>query len=197
MKKLFVLAVLNLFAVIFVNAQSVEFGVTGGLLNNNTDVKLSALGITLADVDAINKTGFYIGGLLDIGVSETFHVQPELTYGSAGDLSFVYLPIMAKYYVAQGFHVMVGPQFSFSSNVDDIKNTLKDVDDLLDTNLNVDDALKSAALELGFGAGYDITEKIGVLARYSIAMSDRYDGPLGGSIDVKNSTLNVGVTYKF
>ena len=197
MKKLFLFTALSFLTLSFANAQSLGFGVTGGLLNNNTDIKLSALGATLANIDAINKTGFYVGVVADIGVSETFHVQPELTYGSAGDLAFIYLPVMAKYYVTDGLHLMAGPQFSFSSNVDEIKRTFSDIEDLLNTNINADEALKSSALELGFGAGYDITEKLTVLARYAVALSDRYDGPIGGSVDIKNSTLNIGLAYMF
>ena len=122
MKKLMIL--LFLAASFQVAAQgNIKFGVTGGLLNADADVDLSLGDIfDIASIDAINNTGFYIGVISDIGVTDSFHVQPELTYGSAGDLSFVYLPIMAKYYLLPNkLNVQLGPQFTFSSNLDDIK----------------------------------------------------------------------------
>jgi opacity protein-like surface antigen len=198
MKKLLTLTVMAFLATNLAHAQTdFRFGLTGGLLNTNADIKISALGFNLANIDAINKTGFYVGILGDIGISKSFHIQPELTYGSAGDLSFVYLPIMAKFYVTEGLHLQAGPQISFSSNLDEIKKTIRDIEGVIGTNGNIDDVLKSTAVELGFGAGYDITDNIMVQARYAFALTDRYSGPLGGALDVKNSTLNVGMAYKF
>ena len=183
---------LNLFA-----QGSAKFGVTGGLLNTNADISISALGFDLANIDAVNKTGFYVGVLADIAATEKFHIQPELTYGSAGDLAFFYLPVMAKYYIADKLHIQAGPQLSFSSNLDDIKQAIRDIEGVIGTNSNLDDVLKTTAVELGFGAGYDINDNFTVLARYAFALTDRYDGPLGGSLDVKNATLNVGMAYFF
>lgn len=197
MKRLLSLVAMALFALSSIQAQSFRFGATGGLLNTNADINISVLGFNVANIDAINKTGFYVGVISDIGVSESFHIQPELTYGSAGDLAFVYLPIMAKYYVFKGLNIQVGPQISFSSNLNEIKKTIQDIEGVLGTNGNIDDVLKSTAIELGFGAGYDITNNITVQARYAFALTDRYDGPLGGALDVKNSTLNVGLAYFF
>lgn len=198
MKKVILVLFVLLGAIHLTSAQGgVKIGATGGLLNNNTDISISALGFNIANIDAINKTGFYIGLLADIEATEKFHVQPELTYGSAGDLSFFYLPIMAKFYIAEGFHIQAGPQFSFSTNLDDIKEAIRDIEGVLGSNADLDDVLKTVAAELGFGAGYDISDKFMVQARYAFALTDRYDGPLGGALDVKNATLHVGLTLFF
>lgn len=175
----------------------VKFGLSGGLLNTNADINISALGFNLANIDAINKTGFYIGVAGDIAASEKFHIQPELTYGSAGDLGFVYLPVMAKYYAAGKFFLQAGPQFSFSTNLNDIKQSIRDIQGVVGGNGNIDDVLKSTAIELGFGLGFDVTDQFAVQGRYGISLTDRYDGPLGGSLDVKNATLQIGVLYFF
>ncbi|PIB25279.1 outer membrane beta-barrel protein [Maribacter sp. 4G9] len=175
----------------------VKFGLSGGLLNTNADINISALGFNLANIDAINKTGFYIGVAGDIAASEKFHIQPELTYGSAGDLGFVYLPVMAKYYAAGKFFLQAGPQFSFSTNLNDIKQSIRDIQGVVGSNGNIDDVLKSTAIELGFGLGFDVTDQFTVQGRYGISLTDRYDGPLGGSLDVNNATLQIGVLYFF
>ena len=194
MKKLFFTAILTLATITMVNAQGAfKFGATGGLLNINTDINLSLGGIVnLANIDAINKTGFYIGAIGDLEVSDKLHIQPEVTYGKAGDLSFVYVPIMLKYYVAQGLNIQGGPQFNFSSELGDIKKTLNDL------NQNgISDTLKTMGVELGFGAGYDINENFAVQARYAFELTNRYDGPGNSSVDIKNATLNVGLVYFF
>lgn len=198
MKK--VLILLFLAASFQVAAQgNVKFGVTGGLLNADADINLSLGDIfDIASIDAINNTGFYIGVISDIEVTNSFHVQPELTYGSAGDLSFVYLPVMAKYYLLPNkLHVQLGPQFTFSSNLDDIKNTIQDIEGVLGTNSDIDDVLNTVGVELGFGAGFDITEKVSAQARYAFELTDRYSGPLNNSLDIKGATLNVGLAYFF
>lgn len=192
---LFCLLVLGLSAT---HGQSLaKFGLSGGLMNTNADINISALGFNLANIDAINKTGFYIGVAADIAASEKFHVQPELTYGSAGDLSFVYLPIMAKYYATGKFFLQAGPQFSFSTNLNDIKNSIRDIQGVVGSNGNIDDVLKSTGVELGFGLGFDVTDQFAVQGRYGISLTDRYDGPLGGSLDINNATLQIGVLYFF
>ena len=200
MKRILLLSVLVITTFFSVNAQGVDFGVTGGLLNSNVEFKTGNSLLNLIGVNRfgkINNTGFYVGALVDIAATENLHIQPELTYGSAGDLSFVYLPIMAKYYVADKFHVQAGPQLNFSSNLDDIKQTIRDVEEIIGTNGSVDDVLKTVGVDFGFGAGYDVTEQFGVQARYAFELTDRYSGPAGSLLNIKGSTLNVGVYYKF
>lgn len=174
-----------------------KIGLSGGLLNTNADINISALGFNLANIDAINKTGFYIGLAADIAATQKLHIQPELTYGVAGDLSFVYLPVMLKYYASEKFYLQAGPQASFSSNLNDIKNAIQDIQGVVGSNANIDDVLKSTAFELGVGLGYDVTDNISLQGRYAFALTDRYDGPLGGSLNVRNATLQIGVLYFF
>lgn len=198
MRKLIIL--ITLLTGLHVAAQgNVKFGITGGLLNADADVNLSVGDIfDIASIDAINNTGFYIGVISDIEVAESFHVQPELTYGSAGDLSFIYLPVMAKYYlIPNKLNIQLGPQFNFSSNLDDIKNTIQDIEGVLGSNTNIDDVLNTVGVEIGFGAGFDITENVSVQARYALELTDRYSGPLNNSLDIKGATLNVGFAYFF
>ena len=179
-------------------AQSLpKLGLSGGLLNTNADINISALGFNIANIDAINKTGFYVGLAADIAATQKLHIQPELTYGAAGDLSFIYLPIMLKYYASDKFFLQAGPQLSFSSNLNDIKNAIQDIQGVVGGNGNVDDVLKSTAIELGVGLGFDVTENLALQGRYAFALTDRYDGPLGGSLNVRNATLQIGVLYFF
>lgn len=201
MKKLLSLSLIALFAINLAKAQDLpKFGLTAGLLNTNVDFKTGNSILNLVGVNnfaKINSTGFYVGGVVDIEVLGNFHIQPELLYGSAKDLSFVYLPVMAKYYVADKFNIQVGPQLNFSSNLDDIKRAIRDTEELLGTNGNVDDVLKTFGIDLGVGAGFDVADNIGIQARYSFELTDRYSGPAGGVLDIKGSSFMVGVAYMF
>lgn len=201
MKKALSFTVIAVFAMHLLSAQALpKFGVTGGLLNTNVDFKTGNSILNLIGVNnfaKINSTGFYVGALVDIAATKKLHIQPELTYGSAEDLSFVYLPIMAKYYVADKFHVQAGPQLNFSSNLDDIKKAIRDTEELLGTNGNVDDVLRTVGIDIGLGAGFDVTENLAIQARYSFELSDRYSGPAGGVLDIKGSAFQVGVAYFF
>ncbi|MBT8315170.1 MAG: PorT family protein [Maribacter sp.] len=201
MKKILLLSVITLFSLQLSQAQSLpKFGITGGLLNTNVDFKTGNSLLNLVGVNnfaKINSTGFYIGGLVDIGVIGDFHIQPELLYGSAEDLSFFYLPVMAKYYVADQFHLQAGPQLTFSSNIDDIKRAIRDTEELLGTNGNVDDVLDTFGIDISLGAGFDITDNLTLQARYSFGLTDIYSGPVGGVLDIKNDTFQVGIAYMF
>ena len=201
MKKLLSLSLIALFAMNLASAQDLpKFGLTGGLLNTNVDFNTGNSILNLVGVNnfaKINSTGFYIGGVVDIEVLGNLHIQPELLYGSAKDLSFVYLPVMVKYYVADKFNIQVGPQLNFSSNLDDIKRAIRDTEELLGTNGNVDDVLKTFGVDLGIGAGFDVTDNLGIQVRYSFEMTDRYSGPAGGVLDIKGSSFMVGAVYMF
>mgnify|MGYP001585729109 CR=1 FL=1 len=201
MKKLLLLSVITVFSLQLSQAQSLpKFGITGGLLNANVDFKTGNSLLNLVGVNnfaKINSTGFYIGGLVDIAVVDKFHIQPELLYGSAEDLSFFYLPVMAKYYVADKFHLQAGPQLTFSSNIDDIKRAIRDTEELLGTNGNVDDVLDTFGIDISLGAGVDVTDILTLQARYSFGLTDMYSGPVGGVLDIKNDTFHVGVAYTF
>ncbi len=176
----------------------IKFGLTGGLYNNNTDIDISAFGIfDISSIDAINETGFYIGAFVDIEATSKLHVQPELMYAKAGDLDFVNLPVLLKYYLVSKFNIQAGPQLSFSTNLNDIKSAIKDIEGVLGTNANLDDVLRTTGVDLVFGVGFDISEKFFAQARYIIELTDRYSGPLGSSLDVKPNTFTVGVGYAF
>lgn len=198
MKRLIAILTLAFFATSVAKAQNeLKFGLTGGLLNNNTNIDIGAFGFDIASIDAINETGFYIGGFLDIAASEKFHIQPELSYGKAGDLEFFYLPVMAKYYVVDRFNIQAGPQLSFSSNLNDIKRSIRDIEGVIGTDANIDDVFRTTGVDLGVGLGFDITDQFFAQARYAFELTNRYKGPLNNSLEIKPQTLMVGVGFSF
>ena len=189
MKKLLFAAV-AVFAFGAANAQEVKFGAKAGLnLSNFTgDVEGNSM-----------KVGFQLGGLVEIGISEKFAVQPELVYSAQGakfddsffgdyDLNFNYLniPVMAKYYVAEGFSLEAGPQIGFLMSAK-AKADGEDED--------VKDEFNSTDFGLNFGAGYNVTENINLGVRYSLGLSNL--NKEDGAGDLKNSNIAFAVAYKF
>ncbi|HIB36970.1 porin family protein [Mesonia sp.] len=167
MKKFLLIAAIAVCGMFSANAQETSFGVKAGvnLANLNTD----------GDIDG--KTSFYLGAVAEFGLSESFALQPELVYSMQGadelDLSYINIPVLAKYYLVEGLAVEVGPQFGFV--VDDEDTEAESID-------------FSAAI----GAEYALDMGVFFQARYNLGLTDVYDG-----IDSKNSVFQIGLGYKF
>jgi len=175
------------FAMTFANAQDkkggssdIKFGVKAGYVNAN-------YGSDADEGDA--RSGFYLGGLVDLKVSEKFHVQPELLYTMEGngedefDLNFVRIPVMAKFYVADAFSIQAGPQFGFLAGGGQAK-----------------DFMKSFDFGLGIGAGYELESGLFFDARYNFGLTDINDFPAGSGLEdfkITQNSLNIGLGYRF
>jgi hypothetical protein len=163
-------------------------------LNTNVD-----LDFTLSNFSATNNTGFYLGLLADVAATESLHIQPELTYGSAGDLAYVFLPVMAKFYITPQFNIQAGPQLSFSTSLNDIKGQVRSAIEIIDSDYDgsIESVLKNVGVDLGFGAGFDISDSFMIQARYSLELTNRYTGPGSGLLKIKAQNIMVGAAYMF
>ncbi len=189
MKKI-ILTTVAVFALCFANAQEVKFGIKAGLnLSNLT-----------SDVDGNStKVGFQGGGLVDIKVSEKFSVQPEVLYSLQGtkyddagtdiDFTLYYLniPVMAKYYLADGFSLEAGPQIGFL-----LSAKAKFYGQTVDLN----DVFKPIDFGFNVGVGYDVIDSIVIGARYGFGLYNINDDPEDYS-GIRNSNIAVSVGYKF
>ena len=174
MKKLFFIAMMIVAGIGTANAQKSKFGVTSGFYN--LGIKASNSGIS-ASADG---SGFYAGVFGDFELSESFNLQPEIHYAMAfnngSDSKQIVLPIMLKYYVAEDFNLQAGPQ--------------------LDVVLNGTPGLNSFGLGLGFGAGYDFSDKIFATGRYGLGLTNRLENAPSG-VNVKFNTIQIGIGYRF
>ena len=176
MKKI-ILSAVAVLAFGFTNAQAVKFGAKAGLnISNYT-----------GDIEGnSSKTGLALGVFAEIKVSDKFSVQPEVLYsvlGAKSDLakinaSYLNIPVMAKYYVAEGFNLQAGPQFGFVAGGDAIK-----------------DSLKSFDYGLGIGAGYELESGLFFDARYNLGLADLNDTAFDAKITT--NSFNVGLGYRF
>lgn len=202
MKKL-VLAALAVFAIgnsAFAQ-QEVKFGPKAGVNFAN-----------LSGQDDSNMlTGFHVGAVAEIKFNEKFSVQPEVLYSAQGSkyevsnsigsykatqkLDYINVPIMAKYYVAEGFSVEAGPQVGFltkaeltqEGNIAGIVNG--------ESTRDNKDTYNSVDFGVNFGLAYDLPAGLFFNARYNLGLSDVVKDNNGDAI--KNNVIQVGLGYKF
>ena len=145
MKKILLSAV-ALLAFGYANAQDgVRFGAKAGVDFASVKVDLGPLGEVTG-----TETGFFVGAFVEIPVSESFSVQPEVLYVAITDANMLNVPVHGKWEFTEDFHALVGPSFNY----------------LLDAE---EDEFK---VNLDLGASYDITEDFDVSAKYSLGFGD-------------------------
>ena len=169
---------------------------------NAQDVKIGfKLGMNVASVNGSNannldsRTGLVLGATAEIPLSEKFSIQPELLYSAQGaqqrdnfkyDLNYVSLPIMAKYYIANGFSVEAGPQFSFL-----IKDQLVPLDEFGGQPRENTNA-ENFDLAANVGLGYQFQSGIFFQTRYNLGLIAISENP-----DIKNGVFQMTLGYQF
>jgi len=141
-----------------------------------------------------SKLSFHFGGLVEFGLSDKFSVQPEVLYSSVGakdgdtsiNENYLSIPVMAKYYVAEGFSLEVGPQVGILMSA-----TAKNGSDSVD----VKDSFKSTDFGAGLGAGYKMESGLFFSARYVLGLSNVLAD--SGSEWGKNNVFQFSAGYKF
>lgn len=174
MKNLFLIFAVAILSTLSLNAQEVKFGAKAG-------VNFSSINGDMAD-SFDGRTALHFGGVAEISVSEKFAIQPEILYSAQGadyeeedftgtvKVDYLNVPVLAKFFVAEGFSVEAGPQIGFllsakdeydfdgGSGEDDIKDQAKGVE-------------VAAAL----GLGYQLESGLNFGARYNIGLTEIND----------------------
>jgi hypothetical protein len=188
MKKSFFTLAIIAFCAVGSYAQGISGGLKAGA--NFSNQVYSGNGFS-ASADA--RTGFHVGGYLNVGFSETFSLQPELLYNSVGakiadtqfKTDYVSIPVMIKYNPAAIFNIHAGPQFGFlmSAKADDE---------------DVKDGMKGLDLGIGVGAGVDLPMGLGITARYVMGLSNISEeaNDTSGDVTVKNTAFQVSLSYR-
>jgi len=184
MKKLFTITMA--LVAFTISAQNITFGAKAGL---------NFASMAGDDADGLDgRTSFHLGVTAEIEMSDTFSIQPELLYSGqgytadgdvTGKVDYINLPIMAKFYVADGISLEAGPQIGF------LASAKADVDG---ESTDIKDSLKSTDFALNLGAGYKLDSGLNFGLRYSMGLTDVPDGDSDG---FKHSVLQLSVGYNF
>ncbi|WP_339698880.1 porin family protein [uncultured Marixanthomonas sp.] len=208
MKKLLLMTALAVFGLTTTNAQEVRLGAKAG-------ANFASIGGDETD-DLDGRTSFHIGGLVEIPISEVFSVQPELLYSSQGakieesfeggtiesktKLDYINVPIMAKFYVADGFSIEAGPQVGFlvSANAEtEFSGDFGDIEIEGDGEDDISDFVSGIDLGIGAGASYRLTNGVFFGARYVLGLSNINDGEGADDFKQQNNVIQLSAGYSF
>jgi len=211
MKNLLMITAIVLFGFTNVNAQDkTAFGVKAG-------INLST--ITGDEVDSFDgRTCFHFGVMAEFIISDNFSFQPELLYSCQGSdysevfditeaslkainaetydgtikVDYLNIPLMAKYYVAEGFSLEAGPQVGFLLSAKNEYNAPGDSGEE-----DIKDYVKGIDFGVNFGLGYKLENGINFGARYNLGLSDANDDPDLENTTYKNSVFQFSLGYFF
>jgi hypothetical protein len=208
MKKVLLIAAVAVFGISNVNAQEVSFGVKAGT-NFST--------ITGDDTDELKtRVGFHVGGVAEIMFNEKIGLQPELLFSSVGSkyketyeymgydikatsvtvLNYLTLPIMGKYFVADGVSLEFGPQLGILLSANqDYKVTGGDESESGDEDIK--DYVTPLDFGLNIGAGYKFDNGLNFAARYYFGLSNINDFEGSDDYNNHNAGFQVSVGYMF
>ena len=199
-----ILTAMAVFAFGLSYAQDVNFGAKLGLnianlLGNNS-------------VDWNSKVGFQIGIFTEIKVSDKFALQPELMISSQGakskysdiyrkeestfNLSYLNIPIIAKYYVFDEFNLYAGPQIGLLLSAKNKYNYSYEGSTKNSGTEDLKGDLKSLDFGFNFGAGFSITENISADLRYHLGLLNINKHSESDS-GIQNKVFSIAVGYKF
>ena len=182
MKKIILTAVAVL-AFGFTNAQDMKYGVKGGLNSSSLSGAEGASSIM----------GIHLGGFAQFKVNDKFSVQPELLYSMQGakfdgggtlNMNYINIPVMAKYAVGEKFNLQAGPQIGFLMSAKA-------------ESVDVKDTTKSLDFGINFGAGYDLSDKLFLEARYNLGLAQTQKELAPGETAVTNAVIQISLGYKF
>jgi hypothetical protein len=196
MKKSILLVAIALLGFTTMQAQEyVMFGAKGGV--NFTNMTSDGFD------DNNSRTGFHLGLLAEIPLSERFSVQPEVLYSTQGteatmagisrdyQLDYIQVPVIAKFYLIEGLALEVGPSFNF----------------LVDEERTLASGESEASMDTDFGSGFEFGGALGasynfrggffVAGRYTQGFTDAFDSNNWDGDAVNNNGFQLGVGLMF
>lgn len=157
-------------------SQETQYGVRAGVNISNLDFTPDA------NFRNLHRNGFFFGGFVDYGFTESISVQVELQYSAEGakadDLKadYIQMPIMLRYHLGDNFTIGAGPMASLKT----WKNQ---------------DAFSTFSFSAIGGVEYMITDELFVDARFSYGITNMLDHDLEG-LEAKNNNFQIGFGIK-
>lgn len=233
MKKI-ILSVAAIFAFGVVSAQEVKFGAKLGANLSTASIGLPAVeGVEAIIPDNKMLFGFHVGGFAEIGITEKFAFQPELLFSMEGSkfessssgsefgftysetteeklkMSYINIPLLAKFYATEQLFFAAGPQLGFLMSAKQDYDSTFTIDGESESesfsDKDVKDQYKSINFSAALGAGYFFTENVFAEVRYNIGLSnvaesqtvDTGFGTYTFEPEAKINNLQISLGYKF
>ncbi|MFB9055612.1 porin family protein [Mariniflexile ostreae] len=170
-----------LFTALFILAfqgysQAAKYGVRAGVTISNLDFEKKPT------LENQHRNGFYIGFLADFNLSKNISLQPEIQFSAEGakqeliQLDYLQAPILLKLRLGNKMHLGAGPQVGLKIH-------------------KKDDGIRNMAYSAVGALEYKLNYALFIDARYTYGISNIFDEYLG--VSAKNSTIQLGVGYKF
>jgi hypothetical protein len=192
MKKI-ILSALFVSASLFAAQAQVSGGIKAGL--NLADQKWSSGNVS---IETDSRTGFHVGGYLNLSLADAISIQPELIYSAQGGkfsgdgdatlaVDYLNLPIMVRYNINEMINIQAGPQFGY----------------LLSAKAKADgqsedfsELYKPLDVSLGFGVGLELPMGLTAGVRYNMGLSNIADAPDGEDFTIKNNVIQISVGFR-
>ena len=215
MRKIALLIIMTVCGLSQVRAQ--DFGVKAGYNYSTFSGETSSI----STIEGLS--GFYIGGLVDLPISDVLSIQPELIFSRQGvalrqeikgfgfnvsinnadiRLDYLNIPVMAKVNLGP-FFLQGGVQFGFLVGKPELGRYITNVrvGTLLDK-----DSYNSFDFGVGAGLGFNFNRRFFAEARYTHSLTNVFDpnddyfkasGIGSNNNNFKNAVLSIGLGMKF
>ncbi|MDF0705677.1 porin family protein [Flagellimonas okinawensis] len=174
------------------NTNNVQLGVRGG-----TNFATVA-GDNYDSPDS--RTSLYLGLLAEAPLSDHVSLQPEVYYSAQGfditdepdspdaqfKVDYIQVPVLLKFYIADGLNLQAGPQFGFKVNESLDFASGEDSGSFDTDSINSFDFQGAAGVEYKFPSGFFIQ------GRYSYGFSEMIE-----DVDIHNSVFSAGLGFMF
>jgi len=195
MKKIIILSFLT-FIGFGIQAQ-VNFGVKAG-------VNLTKFSGSDAGDNNNFLLGYAGGGLVNYKLTDAVSLQGEVLYSLEGSSAkedgvkgklktgYVNIPVLAQYNHSSGFYAETGPQLGILTSA---KMSFSGSEDGVDISATQDvkEQFKSINFSWGLGAGYKLSNGLGIGARYNFGITSIADS----DASIKLGGLHIGLSYTF
>ena len=137
------------------------------------------------------QPNYQIGALMEYKFNDKFALGPEVVFAAQGgkfNVNYINVPVMVKFYVNPDVSIDLGPQLGINvySKVTAGSGNTK-------TTADWKDGTKAVDLGIGIGASYNLAEHAKLQARYTLGVTNVYDG----NADCKNGNIQIAFAWMF
>ena len=207
MKNLILISIVVFFIFTSSTAQKIKYG---------SKIGVNIANITGDETDDVNTiTTLHAGAVAEIMISDEFSFQAELLYSAQGaksdysetldevtfrytsvKLEYINVPLLAKFYVTEGFSLEAGPQVGFLITADrEFEKT--DNGETETGGKDILDEIKGIDFGLDFGLAYKLESGIFLAARYNLGLSNINDIEASDELKNQNRVMQLSAGYFF